>query len=487
MSNWVKAGTIGLMIGMGLVAWAGDQARVAALLLVVISIVGFSLFPHQFRARYVICLILAMAGGMFLFSRSLERWQSLPETISFSGLAEVIDRGDPKVFYRPVTLRPMTADWSGGDILFRAPIDFPITSGEQMTFSCPVVRPKNFEAGFDYRNLLATRGIGYVCERGGAWESTLSDGFSLRRLGARVRTYFLEAIHQLLPEPEAGLLRGLLIGGSDSLSPETKTAFARDGLSHIIAVSGYNMSLVAEGFVFFALIIGLWRRWAVGSAVLGLASFLFLIDGSAASLRAALMAWLAFGAYFVGRPAASFNGLLLAAACMLISNPLLLRFDVGFQLSFLATLALLFFVRHFETYDFFRAWYGKIAALFLTTLVIEVCTLPVVVSNFGTLSLVAPLANALLLPLVPIAMFVGIVALFLVSFLPALSIFILPILWLPLAVIIRLAEWFGHLEWAALSGLDISAGFALGWYLGLCAIGFLLERLRKKYVLGMAH
>ncbi|MFA9262694.1 MAG: ComEC/Rec2 family competence protein, partial [Undibacterium sp.] len=215
--------------------------------------------------------------------------------------------------------------------------------------------------------------------------------------------------------------------------------------------------------------------------------FLLIIDGSAASLRAAIMAWLAFGAYFIGRPAASLNGLLLAAAGMLLVNPLLIRYDVGFQLSFLATLALLLFTRHFETFNFFRHWYGKGAALFLTTIVIELFTLPVIIANFGTLSLIAPLANAVVLPLVPLAMFIGMGSLLITGLFPALTFLALPILWLPLALIIRLAEWFAHPAWASLAGLDIGAGFALGWYLGLWGTVLLLEKIRKRYVLGMDH
>jgi len=294
-------------------------------------------------------------------------------------------------------------------------------------------------------------------------------------------------VNGLLPEPESGLLAGLLVGGSDSLAPETHDAFARAGLSHIVAVSGYNMSVVAEGLVMLALILGLWRRFAVGIAVIGLACFLLVIDGSAASLRAALMAWLAFGSYFVGRPGASWNGLLIAATLMLIMNPLLIRYDVGFQLSFLATLALIVFARHFETFAWFRTWWGKVAALFLTTVVIELFTLPVIISTFGMLSLVAPLANALILPLVPVAMFVGIGAVTLTSLFPLLSLFAMPLVWLPLTGIIRSAEWLAAIPGASITGLDSRPVFAVLWYVCLGIVVYLLERYRKRYVLGMDH
>lgn len=487
MSRWVTGIAIGLLTGMGLAAWLSREAVPAGLLLTVGVIIVFSLFPERRKIFLVIAGILALWVGMFLFLHEAERWAGLPESIEFSGPVEVIERDAPKVFYRPMIVRPLADDWRGGDVLYRAPIDFAATPGERLDFSCTLKRPENFEPGFDYRALLASRGTGYVCERGGESRTVPGEGRSIRTMLYRTQSDFQRRVNALLPEPESGLLTGLLIGGSDTLAPETKAAFARAGLSHIVAVSGYNMSIVADGLVILALVFGLWRRLAVGLAVVGLAFFLLIIDGSAASLRAALMAWLAFGAYFVGRPGASWNGLLIAACIMLVANPLLIRFDIGFQLSFLATLALLVFARHFETFGFFRTWYGKVAALFLTTVVIELFTLPVIVSAFGTISVVAPLANAIVLPLVPVAMFVGIAAIVFVSLAPPFGFLATLLVWLPLTGIIRSAEWLAGIPGASVSGLDSSAPFAVLWYVGLGGAVYLLERCRKRYVLGMDH
>ncbi|QQR78386.1 MAG: ComEC/Rec2 family competence protein [Candidatus Moraniibacteriota bacterium] len=487
MSRWVTGIAIGLSAGMLLSAWAGTEARVLALLGLVVAIIIASLFPSRERIMLGIISALAFGAGMFLYTQAFTRWYVLPETVAFMGPVEIIERGEAKVFYRPMTLRPIDVIWSGGDILYRSPTDVVGMPGEQWDFQCAVSRPENFEPGFDYRLLLATRGVGYVCEHGGQSRLSPSEGVSLRQRLASIQSGLQARIKALIPEPEAGLLSGLLIGGSDTLAPETKAAFARAGLSHIVAVSGYNMSVVAEGLVILSLVLGLWRRLAVGLAVIGLALFLLIIDGSAASLRAALMAWLAFGAYFVGRPAASWNGLLLAGVVMLCFNPLLIRFDVGFQLSFLATLALLVFARHFETFAFFRRWYGKLSALFLTTIVIELFTLPIIISAFGTVSLVAPFANALVLPLVPIAMFVGMAAIGLAALVPSLGFLLMPLVWLPLALIIRLAEGLAVVPWANLSGLDMTPSFAVLWYVGLGLAVYGLERIRKRYVLGMDH
>lgn len=487
MSRWVTNVALGLLSGMGLAAWTGEQSVVWLLLLLIIAIVVVSLFPGRESILFGICGLLALSLGVFLYSRAFERWHILPETVSFSGEVEVIKRDEVKVFYRPLTFRPTDEHWSGGDILYRAPLDTFGDPGNRLLFECTLSRPKNFEPGFDYQYLLASRGTGYVCDRDGRTELLSADRKSIRAFFSTIQTNFRARVAGLIPEPEAGLLSGLLVGGSDRLAPETKEAFAQAGLSHIVAVSGYNMSVVAEGLVILALLFGAWRKWAVSVAIVGLALFLLIIDGSAASLRAALMAWFAFGAYFFGRPAASWNGLLLAGALMLIINPLLIRYDIGFQLSFLATLALLIFTRSFETFTFFRFWYGKVAALVLTTIVIELFTLPIIVSTFGTFSLVAPLANMLVLPLVPLAMFVGFGSVLASMIFSGLGTLLMPFVWLPLAIIIRSAEWFASFRWASLEGLDIGPAFALLWYVGIAGAVYFLERLRKRYVLGMDY
>ncbi len=491
MSRWVTGLTMSMMAGMALAAWTGAAAGVYVLLGMVAFIIFCSLFPDRRRIKTGLISVLALGSGLLLYTHEYREWQRLPEHSEFSGLVEIIELGQVKVFYRPMTLRPKTDDWVGGDILYRAPIDVSGVPGEQLEFGCQLTRPENFEPGFDYRLLLVTRGVGYVCERGGVSRVLPNEDRHIRTLLYAVQSGFRDRVNQLLPEPESGLLAGLLIGGSDTLVSETKTAFARSGLSHIVAVSGYNMSVVAEGLVILALVLGLWRRFAVGIAIIGLVGFLLVIDGSAASLRAALMAWLAFGAYLVGRPAASWNGLLIAGVGMLVFNPLLIRYDIGFQLSFLATLALLILARSFETFDFFRRWYGKLVALFSTTVVIELFTLPVILSAFGTVSLIAPVANVLVLPLVPIAMFAGIAAVALAALLPGFAHLFMLLVWLPLTLIIRLAEGMAAFSWASLSlsegGLDNHPSFAVLWYAGIGLVVYLFERFRKRYVLGVDH
>lgn len=484
MSWWIK-GVSGAFIGGMFLAAFSSVNTFSFLCLASVGILIATAFISEKKVRIglLVGLIFFWIGGF----RSLQeehRWQTLPEEREFHGVVEVLSVHERGGYALAVILQSLR-EKSFGTILYQAPLSFEKLPGDRFVFSCHLTRPENFSSDFDYRTYLATQGTGYVCKQGGE-SGEIQAKNQMRISFLRFQLGVKDKIRSLLPEPASSLLIGLLIGGNEGFAPETKMAFQHAGLSHILAVSGYNMSLVSVTVGVFFLMLGLWRRTAILLATLSIGFFLLLIDGSAASFRAAFMAWLAFGAYFVGRPAASWNALLLVAAVMLFANPLLLLHDIGFQLSFLATTALLVFVRYFETYIFFQTRIGKVVALFLTTLTIEVFTLPVLISTFGMISLISPFANLLVLPLVPLALLAGILVLCVGTFLPFLVPLLLPFAWFLLMSVLWIGEWFGNLPMATLP-LDGSASFALSWYLGLGVILWQLEKRRKRYVLGMDH
>ena len=224
MSRWLSIGTIGLIVGMGFSTWVPFQASSLTLLFLVGTIISVTLFPSRTNILSSVFAFLTLFGGVTLYATHFERWQTLSETIEYRGQVEIIERRDTNVFYRPILLRPIEKTWKGGDILYSAPIDFEQIPGEQGLLDCTLSRPKNFEAGFDYRNLLASRGTGYVCEKNGEFELLSREEFSLREKIFWLQSQFRRLITELVPEPEAGLLTGLLLGGSGTLAPETKDA-----------------------------------------------------------------------------------------------------------------------------------------------------------------------------------------------------------------------------------------------------------------------
>ncbi len=222
-------------------------------------------------------------------------------------------------------------------------------------------------------------------------------------------------------------------------------------------------------------------------ATIGILVFLLLIDTSSASIRAAFMAWIVAFAFFVGRPANAWNGLFLAGLLMAIYNPLLVRYDVGFQLSFLATLALIAASPWFEELMRREGWHWKILVLFLSTVVIELFIFPVLAFHFGTITLLAPLANLLVLPLIPVVMALGFLMFSLGAFIPFIGNLLAFPVWMILIFIIKIGEIFGSLSWSMLGNLTPSVPFLIAWYIVLAGAVWYSRKSQYRYALRMDH
>ena len=148
-----------------------------------------------------------------------------------------------------------------------------------------------------------------------------------------------QRIEQILPHPEAGLLQGILLGMDHTLPEDLAEAFRVAGLTHIIVISGYNVSILLQAwFVAFTRLI---HRWlSLGAGLLVLLAFVLLVGPSPPVVRAAIMSTMYVLAQLAGRRQWPMASLALSALLMLAVNPLLLH-SVSFQLSLAATLALI--------------------------------------------------------------------------------------------------------------------------------------------------
>ena len=250
-----------------------------------------------------------------------------------------------------------------------------------------------------------------------------------------------------LSEPASSLARPIVFGGQRGLPQSTRDDFQKVGLTHIMAVSGFNISILAAIVMTALLALGFSRRRAFYLAVIFLAGYIILVGAPASAMRAGLMGFLVLWALKLGRLNKMTNSLILVATILLLLKPKLLRDDVGFQLSFLAIAGLVY------AYPIFAALRAKIklpklkgvSDALLITLAAQVFTLPILAYNFSQVSLIAPLANLAVLWAVPLLTILILIALPLSFFLPALSfIFFLPSLILTkyiLAMVKFFASW----------------------------------------------
>lgn len=265
-------------------------------------------------------------------------------------------------------------------------------------------------------------------------------------IGVRVRDWFASGIRAAIPEPEASLASGYLVGQRSTLPTDLDYQLKVDGLTHAVVASGYNLtilvSLARQAFLSIS------KYLATISALGMIAGFILLSGLSPSMARAGLVAGLSLAAWYYGRKIHPFVLLALAAAITALSNPFYIWGDIGWYLSFASFAGVIILsplIQH-------ALWRGRerpglIAQIVLDTMSAQAVTLPIMVLAFGHYSPYALLANLLVLPLVPLVMLLTFVAGTAGLLLPGLAhIFGMPatvILKYMTAVVARIADWPG--------------------------------------------
>lgn len=222
-----------------------------------------------------------------------------------------------------------------------------------------------------------------------------------------VKGKFRSVIFQNTSPPLSIVLQALLLGDQGKMSNELKDKLNRTGLRHVIAISGQHIVILTNMLFPFLLGLGLWKRQAIGGAFVFMVFFVVLTGAEASAVRSGLMGGIVLLAQYLGRMPDSLRAITFAASLMLLHNPLLLTRDVGFQLSFLATLGIILL------YPWFRLKLSRVPEtlgvrdILAMDFAAQVFTLPVLAFNFGYVSLVGIFANILVLPVVPLLLGLG--------------------------------------------------------------------------------
>ncbi len=410
----LPATLLGLALGiLSADAGAGIAAAAAAALVAVLATVVLALRragPAVALAGLGVGLVLGAWRGTALdLPAGPGSVASLIDRGAILLAGTVVDDPRPRGSSQQVVLDGIMAREGGrtvvirGRLLVTMPRAVAVAQGERVVLSAAVEAPAAFD-GFDYPAYLARQGIGGVVR---AREVQVLDGPARAgpaELAAATRGWLLRGLNEMVPEPEAALGAGILLGVRTSIAPEVADAFAVAGLTHVVAISGWNIAIVAAivGALLRPLEERRGGRWLAPSAAAAtIVAYVVLTGASPSVVRAALMAGAMMVARFGGSRAHAASALCLAAVVMLIAAPSVL-WDVGFQLSALATGGLIAFGASVEArLAGWPAWLREPVAL---TLAAQLATLPVVVGSFERLSLVAPLANVVVVPLVPLVM-----------------------------------------------------------------------------------
>ncbi|MFZ5365023.1 MAG: ComEC/Rec2 family competence protein [Patescibacteria group bacterium] len=420
-----------------------------------------SLFFIIFKPRVLfLIMILGLAGGYYWLNHSVP--ENIAENINFYNEQNVIFEGiiseevDLRSDHQKLTIEVQKVASRGvsGRVLVKIELFPSYEYGQKLRVECFLRQPGKIE-DFDYGRYLSRYDIYSTCYNPDIEILASNQGNLIKNSLLKIKKFCLGKINKILPEPHASFMAGLLLGVRKGIPPDIMEAFNRTGVTHIIAVSGYNITIIAVALMNLLKSLSSSRKKSVYFACTGIIIFVFLCGASAAVLRAAVMGIVALLAKQAGRKTNVIYILILTIFIMLLMNPRILIFDVGFQLSFLATAGLIYLSKPIEKFLKFLPTFFGLRENFSTTMAAIISTTPLIMYNFGRISLIAPLANIMILSVIPIAMFWGFAGLVLSLISVTAAQIFSWLTWLILEYIIRVIEALSNLSWAA---LDVEFG-----------------------------
>lgn len=368
-----------------------------------------------------------------------------------------------------------------GKVLIKTLIYPEYSYGNQLEVSCFLQAPMNFEDGrFNYKKYLAKQDVWSTCANPKIKVLGENKGNVVIKIMLTLKKKIQTQLSRLWPEPDNSLMAGILYGARSGLPEDLTANFSRTGVTHIVAVSGYNVSIIVVVLNSALIYLGLFRKQSFWLLVFLIIAFVFFTGASASVVRAGVMALVVLLAQHTSRLSAVGRVMVYAAVVMLLFNPYLLVWDAGFQLSFLATVGLVYLS------PILSAWVDKkwavknnylssIKEVFFTTMAAIITTLPLILYQFGRVSVVAPLVNILILWIIPWLMLFGFISLILSLIFFPLGQLVGWVTGLGTQYVILVVNWFGNQSWAAFD-LQISL-----WVMILVYILLILFVITKQW------
>lgn len=343
-----------------------------------------------------------------------------------------------------------------GGVLVNLPLYAGLKFGDNVRVSCDLKTPSGKDNFLNYDKYLARNGVWSVCGTRARVDKLNTENSFFQKIYIKffdLKQRLQDRVNELWSEPESALAAGLLYGARSGFTQEVSQDFSRVGLTHIVAVSGYNISIIASVLMSIFIRVGIDRNRSFFAVLMGIILFVIFTGASASVVRAGIMGIVVLLATQLGRQSRVGNVLIFTAALMLLMNPFVLIWDAGFQLSFLSTLGLIYIspiLNNFGIENIKSNFLYIVAESLTTTLSAIIATLPLILFQFGRLSLIAPLANILILWIVPFLMlFCFLSILFSYIFYPLGVIFAFPTYFGLLYVIIT-AHYLAAWPWASM-------------------------------------
>ncbi|MDP2861237.1 MAG: DNA internalization-related competence protein ComEC/Rec2 [Desulfobacterales bacterium] len=439
-------------------------------------------FPEKLPASHIVNF--TDTGSLNISGQVIESPEIRNKKLTFVLLAETVEN-DGKVI--PVS----------GKISVKVLNNIPgISIGDKVYFKSGIRSIRNFNnpGGFDFKRYMAFNGItgtAYVAGEKIRVEHN-EENIEWKRLIENARKKFALLIENSAPSDEAGVLKALVIGDQNSISPEIREDFNRTGTSHILSISGLHVGIVATvSFLFFNKFLSyfnlfLWNAWTrKGAAILSLLPVIIygLLAGmSPSTQRSVIMVSVFLMSFFVEREQDGINTLAVAAMLILAFHPPSL-FLISFQLSFLSV----WFIITGMNLTLYRkdgkskaeeGWRFRIqrqtSAFFLVSFFATIGTFPVVMYYFNQVSLVGLAANCVAVPLIGFAVVsAGLLSFFIYPVSSLLSVWLIKASSAVLGISLEFINYFAKLPFAAIKTVTPSF-FEICWYYLLLGTVFVI-------------
>ena len=396
----------------------------------------------------IILICIAFVRFFFFIPKAPDFNNAIGKTVELEGL--VSDDPDIRLNNQHLNIKLKDKDIN---ILVMVGRDVEVSYGDMVTVRGVLTEPENFMTNsgkeFNYKRYLANQDIYFIIKNADIKIISSGNGNKIKSLLYKLRNSFIKNINKVIPMPESDLANGLVLGARGGFDEDTKNEFIGTGTIHIVALSGYNVSIVAEGVMkTFSLIFSQIISIIFGIVIILL--FIIMTGASSTAIRAGIMAVIMLLGRMTGRSYMAGRALVIAGLLMVAYDPRVLT-DMSFELSFIATAGVLFLTPKVMNWFRFLPMRFGFREMVATTVAATISVLPILLYLTGVLSLVSLPTNILILLFIPTAM--------LLIFITGMSGFISPIFAIPfgyisyliLLYILSVIHFFGTLSFASVT------------------------------------
>lgn len=294
-----------------------------------------------------------------------------------------------------------------------------------------------------------------------------------------------KSVYENFSPPQSQLLEGIVLGNNKTMTQDLRDQLNASGLRYLTAISGVHVIIVSEMLMILFLFLGLWRGQAFYFSIAFIWFYIIITGFTASGIRAAIMGIIFLLAQKLGRQNTSSRTIVIAATLMLLQNPMLLFYDIGFQLSFMASVGIIYGKPLLEIgmKVFTKEHARPLVEAMAVTLAAQAFIAPIMIYNFGNISLVAPITSLLVLPIMPWILVSGFLAAFVGIFSGILGwIFSVPC-WFLLMYFIKILEIFSG-PWAIKTITNASWMWLVAYYVVLFVVVRYLQKYQKQNFLG---